>query len=62
MQEETEKKTEKLSLASDTHAGLEILHTFVLDMLGRGSAVARIFESTAEEDFSKTQVVKRRIG
>ena len=56
MQEETEKKTEKLSLASDTHAGLEILHTFVLDMLGRGSAAARIFESTAEEDFSQTQV------
>ena len=50
-------KIEKLKLASDAHAGLEILHLFVLDLLGRDTSAARIFEQKSEEDFKRTKVV-----
>ena len=48
---------EKLKLASDAHAGVEILHLFILDMLGRDTSAARIFKQKSEEDFKRTQVV-----
>lgn len=40
----------KLKLASNLHIGLEILHLFVLDILGRHSSAAKIFsaKSTGE--------------
>ena len=51
------KKIDALKLASDEHTGLEILHLFILDLLGRDTPAARIFEMKAEEDFKRTKVV-----
>ena len=48
---------DKLRLATDTHAGLEILHLFVLDLLGRDSPAGKIFESRSAEDFKRICVV-----
>lgn len=53
----TAEKVEKLSVATDSHAGLEILHLFVKDLLGRETAAARIFEIKSDEDFRHTTVV-----
>ena len=50
-------KIEKLSLADDDHIGLELLHLFVLDVLGRDTTAARIFELKTDEDFKHTRVV-----
>jgi len=50
---------DKLELATDQHTGLEILHLFILDVLGRDTAAARIFESKADEDFVTVRVVSR---
>ena len=60
VQKESKQKIEKLRFATDSHIGLEILHLFILDMLGRDTAVARIFQSKASEDFEHSQVVSRR--
>jgi hypothetical protein len=49
-----------LKYATDQHIGLEMLHLFVLDILGRDTAAARIFQFKAEEDFFKVRVVSRR--
>ena len=57
---ESKKKIEKLSMADDDHTGLEILHLFVLDLLGRETNAARIFESKTAEDFKHKQVVTRK--
>jgi hypothetical protein len=46
---ESEKKYLKLKYAHDTHIGLELLHTFVLDLLGRNTPVAKIFRTKSEE-------------
>jgi hypothetical protein len=54
---ETAKKVEKLNLATDKHTGLEILHLFIMDLLGRNTPAARIFETKSEEDFEHTRVV-----
>lgn len=43
-------KYEKLRLMSDVQAGTEILHCFVLDILGRETPVAKIFEAKTEEE------------
>lgn len=59
VQNEANKKIAKLSLATDEHAGLEILHLFILDVLGRETAIARIFESKFSEDFRHEVVVTR---
>jgi hypothetical protein len=37
--EETEKKCGKLQNASDVQTGLEILHYFILDLLGRSGTI-----------------------
>jgi hypothetical protein len=42
---ESDSKLDKLRLASDLQVGLEILHMFVLDILGRHSSAAKIFSS-----------------
>ena len=55
----TLQKIDKLKLATDEHTGLEILHLFILDLLGRDTAAAKIFEQKSEEDFKRTQVVSR---
>ena len=53
----TRAKIEKLRLATDEHTGLEILHLFVLDLLGRDTPAARFFEQKSDEDFKRTKVV-----
>ena len=56
---ETASKVQKLKIATDKHAGLEILHLFIKDLLGRNTPAARIFETKCEEDFEHTKVVSR---
>jgi hypothetical protein len=46
----TVEKSAKLRLAEDSHVGLELLHLFVTDLLGRDTPVARIFNSKAKEE------------
>jgi hypothetical protein len=41
---------EKLQIADDEHIGLEILHLFILDLLGRDTPAARIFLSKSSEE------------
>ena len=55
----TRAKVDKLKLATDEHIGLEILHTFVMDLLGRDTPAAIIFEQKADEDFARTIIVTR---
>jgi len=59
VREESNAKFKKLRLASDVHIGLEILHLFCLDLLGRNTPVARIFQIKAEEDFRHAMVVTK---
>jgi hypothetical protein len=56
---ETALRAEKLSVATDTHTGLEILHLFIQDLLGRNTPAAIIFSTKANEDFEHTTVVSR---
>ena len=60
MREAVAKKQKKLDVATDIHAGLEILHLFIIDLLGRQTPAARIFETKSEEDFKHARVVTRR--
>jgi hypothetical protein len=48
---------EVLSNCSVQHAGLEILHLFMVDLLGRNTPAAKIFKEKFGEDFSHFQVV-----
>ncbi len=50
VEEETKLKTHKLQYASNVQTGLEILHYFILDLLGRDTPVARIFLTKTEEE------------
>ena len=43
VQTETQSKLEKFVLAPDSQIGLELLHLFVLDILGRDTPAAKIF-------------------
>jgi hypothetical protein len=61
VEEESRKIAKELKYATDQHIGLELLHLFVLDILGRATPAARIFQSKAEEDFFKIRVVSRRV-
>ena len=56
-QQQSLRRIEQLRLASDQHRGLELLQLLMLDLLGRDSPAARIFEQKAEEDFRRSQVV-----
>ncbi len=47
---ESMSKAEKLRAAEDSHIGLEMLHLFILDLLGRDSAAAKIFLSKSNEE------------
>lgn len=51
VREEAEKKAEKLGWADDDHIGLELLHLFVLDLLGRDTNAAKIFNSKTGDIF-----------
>lgn len=50
---EVKKKIEKLAYADDDHIGLEMLHLFVLDLLGRDTNAAKIFNSKTGWNRSK---------
>lgn len=56
---EGQKKIEKLQIATDAHIGLEMLHAFILDLLGRDTPAAIIFRQKTDEDFRHTRVVTR---
>ena len=47
----------QLKHAADDRIGLEILHTFILDVLGRETPAAHIFTSKMQEDFSSSTIV-----
>jgi hypothetical protein len=48
---------ESLPSYSVHHAGLEILHLFMVDLLGRNTAAAKIFKEKFGEEFSDSRVV-----
>ena len=50
-------KISALKVVSEEQAGLEILHLFLKDLLGRDSPAAKIFNNKLEEDFEATRVV-----
>jgi hypothetical protein len=50
-------KLDNLKSANNEHIGLELLHLFILDILGRETFAARIFQKKTEEDFKRTHVV-----
>ena len=43
-------KLEKLRYADSVQAGLELLHLFLLDVLGRDTPVAKIFQTKSQEE------------
>jgi hypothetical protein len=47
----------QLSNYSIHHAGLEILHLFMVDLLGRNTAAAKIFQEKFGEEFGHSRVV-----
>jgi hypothetical protein len=47
---ESQHKFQKLRFATDMHIGLELLHLFILDLLGRNSRVAKIFVTKSEQE------------
>jgi hypothetical protein len=49
----------ELAFARDEQIGLEMLHLFILDLLGKDTAPAKIFANKAEEDFETRRVVAR---
>lgn len=65
VQREAHEKYDKLKLASDSHVGLELLHVFVLDLLGRETPAAKIFVLKSSADFRHAMVVSKlakRVG
>jgi len=60
VEEETRIKTEKLKYANEKHIGLEMLHIFVLDLLGHNSTAAKIFIAKSEEDYRFTKAVSAK--
>lgn len=58
---ESAEKYEKLRLATDAHTGLEMLHLFVLDLLGRDTPAALIFSSKTSEDFRHAMIVSKTV-
>ena len=51
-------KVDALRVTTEEQKGLEILHLFIMDLLGKDSSAAMIFKSKLGEDFEETQVVK----
>ncbi len=50
---------EHMKYASPTARGLEVLHTFILDLLGHHTPAAYIFRKKLDEDFTKLPVTSR---
>jgi len=45
---------EIFKFVTDKLAGIEIIHLFISDLLGRKTAAAKIFEETINEDLKRT--------
>jgi len=60
VENETKIKVNKFKYMNDNHIGLEMLHTFVLDLLGYNSNAANIFISKTDEDYRYTKAVSAR--
>eukprot|EP00603_Paraphysomonas_imperforata_P009834 CAMPEP_0114468378 /NCGR_PEP_ID=MMETSP0104-20121206/10145_1 /TAXON_ID=37642 ORGANISM="Paraphysomonas imperforata, Strain PA2" /NCGR_SAMPLE_ID=MMETSP0104 /ASSEMBLY_ACC=CAM_ASM_000202 /LENGTH=988 /DNA_ID=CAMNT_0001641949 /DNA_START=315 /DNA_END=3278 /DNA_ORIENTATION=- len=56
---EAKKNAKRLQLAPDLQIGLEILHIFIIDLLGQTTSAAKIFNSMVDEDFKHSMVVTR---
>ena len=59
LREETLLNVKKLEHAPDVEIGMEILHMFILDLLGRDTPVAKIFLAKAEEDFRHSMIISK---
>jgi len=59
VEDEVQKKEEKLKIVTDEDTGLEILHLFIKDLLGRVTPAAKIFSSKTDEDFEHTEIVTK---
>jgi len=57
VQRESKYRVSKLYSYPDENIGLEIVHLFVLDILGRDTRAANIFSNKCDEDFKKTKAV-----
>jgi hypothetical protein len=44
------RKELKLRAAPDLFIGMEIIHQFAIDLLGKGTAAAQIFQTTISEE------------
>ena len=59
MQKECAYFTEKLADAADVHIGLELIHLFILDLLGRSTPAAKIFLNKASSEFRHVAVMPK---
>ena len=50
VEKEAAAKLEKLQYAENLQSGLELLHLFLLDILGRNTPVAKIFQTKSQEE------------
>ena len=50
VKKESDEKRSKLDAASDVQIGLEMMHLFVVDLLGRRTLAARLFITKSEEE------------
>jgi hypothetical protein len=57
VRKETRRKVAKLEVASDSHIGVELMHLFMLDVLGRETPAAKIFLTKSQQDFSHSYVL-----
>ncbi len=53
--------TEKLADATDVHIGLELIHLFILDLLGRTTPAAKIFLNKASSEFRHVAVMPKSL-
>lgn len=61
VKQESEMKLEKFKNLNEKDIGLEMMHTFMLDLLGRKSRAATIFISKTDEDFRYSNVVSAKM-
>jgi hypothetical protein len=57
--ERTNDKIKQLKHATDMQIGLEIMHQFIIDLLGQSTPAAKIFESMTDEAFTHSMVVTK---
>jgi len=54
-----QEKLSKLKLAMNVHIGLEVMHLFIIDLLGKNTPAARIFSALTREEFQHSMVVTK---